>query len=420
MRQGIGCALYEAEAGSLDEVRRCLESWRFACRLAGSGTTAEAVPSPLELLVVELRGGPAGGAAAPLVAAHARAGGATLALCPADDARGFALAAAFGCDDMLAYLFDPIELVRRLQTLASLAGLAVERTQRRQLFAAYNDPQPAPLPATPVPSRLPGVALMGRSEAVQAQLVAALPPASLIYLETPMRLGAALMSGGIDLLLVTQPDLLAATLQAVDDSDAEPPILLAAHAGPPWALELPPQVDLLSLPASMPVARARLALALRTAGLRRWLLSPPLGAAAGLLVDSLTGLYNQGAFLDYLRLGGADRAVIGLEHGRLDWINEQSGYAVGNRTLAALGSGVRRQMRVQNFAAHLGGGRFAVAVATQDAGRLERLCRQLQTGVAGQEPWQILTRAEVLPARGMPAQRLSRLFANARRLRAVA
>ncbi len=415
MRQGVGCALYEAEAGSLDEVRRCLEGWRFACRLLGGGAT-ETPLAPGELLVIELRGGPAD-AAAPLVAAHARAGGATLALCPADDARGLARAAAFGCDDLLAWPFDPIELVRRLQILASLVALTAERTARDRLFAPYHDGLD---PARAVRGRVPGVALLGRSDAAQAQLTAALPPASLAYLEGPRHLDMALRSGGIDLLLVTQPDLLAAALEAVEASDQEPPFLLAAHAGPPWALELPPQIDLLSLPAPMPVARARLALALRSAAQRRWLRSPPLGAAAPLLLDALTDLYNQGAFLDYLRAAGPDCALIGIEHEHLEAINEQSGYAAGNRTLAQLGRALQRQIRAHDLAAHLGGGRFAVAVPIQDAGRLDRLCRRLQAVVAGPERWPLLVRAEALPARGTPAQRLSRLFADVRRLRAVA
>ncbi len=262
--------------------------------------------------------------------------------------------------------------------------------------------------------------MLGRSGPSQAQLAAALPPARLTYLETPLRLRSALQAGGIDLLLVTQPDLLAAALQAVDEADEEPPFLLAAHAGPPSALELPPQVDLLSLPAPMPVTRARLALALRTAALRRWLRAPPLGVATNLLIDSLTGLYNQGAFLDYL---GACRGRSRADRPRArpsGRINEQSGYAAGNRALAMLGRSLRRQLRTHDFAAHLGGGRFAVAVAAPDSGKLERLCRRLQAGVAGVEHWPMLARAEALPVRGMPAQRLSRLFADVRRLRAVA
>ena len=74
--------------------------------------------NPEEILLLEsqrLRRGPGVGRGS-----KQRAGGATLALCPADEAGALSLAASWGCDDMLAAPLDPIELVRRLQTLASL------------------------------------------------------------------------------------------------------------------------------------------------------------------------------------------------------------------------------------------------------------------------------------------------------------
>ena len=109
--------------------------------------------------------------------------------------------------------------------------------------------------------------LLGKADDRQVQVAAALPPASVTYLERPRQLPAlGLERGAIDLVLVTQPGLLiVAALDGDRDGGGEPPMLVAAHAGPPWALELPPQVDLLRLPAPMPLARVRLALALRIA-----------------------------------------------------------------------------------------------------------------------------------------------------------
>ena len=176
-------------------------------------------------------------------------------------------------------------------------------------------------------------------------------------------------------------------------------MLVAAHAGPPWALELPPQVDLLSLPAPMPLARVRLALALRIAALRRWLREPPLGAARGLLIDSLTGLYNQGAFLDYLRTAGEDRALIGLEHDRLDWINQQSGYAAGNRVLAQLGPSPCAGASGRTISRHISAAAASRSRSRVPAGRkLERLRHRLQATVAEDEPWLMLAAAEALPS----------------------
>jgi GGDEF domain-containing protein len=409
MRQGIGCVLREAEAGSLDEVRRCLEGWRFACRSVGVAEAAATAAGEIE--VVELTGtlAPAPGAGRP-----------RLALCGPGDAKALSLAASLGFDDALMAPLDPVELVRRLQALATLAALAAERRRRAELFTPYRGvAQPAVMSATASPDR-PGVIVLGKADDSQLQAVAALPPAKLTYLENPRALSGLLRGGAVDLVLVTQPALLVAALAAVEDADEEPPALLAAHAGPPGALELPPQVDLLPLPAPMALARLRLALALRSAELRRWLRKPPLGDAAGLLVDALTGLFNQGAFLDYLRVAGADKALLGLEPDRLDELNRVAGYAAGNRALARLGLGLARSVRAEDLAAHLGGGRFAVAVTVASRDQLERLRRRLEGTIAAGEPWQLLTAAESLPARGAPAQRLARLFADLRRLQPAA
>jgi GGDEF domain-containing protein len=250
--------------------------------------------------------------------------------------------------------------------------------------------------------------------------VAALPPARLTYLESPGGLPSLLRAGAVDLVLVTQPMLIGAALEAIEWADGQAPVLLAAHAGPPTALELPPQVDLLPLPAPLALARMRLALALRIGELRRWLRSPPLGDAGALLLDGLTGLYNQGAFLDYLRVMGEQRALIGLEPDRLDQLNQTAGYATGNRALASMGRALAAYVRAEDFAAHLGGGRFVVAVAAAGRQQLERLCCRLTTTIAAGAPWRVLASAEGLPARGTPAQRLARLFGDLRRLRPAA
>jgi GGDEF domain-containing protein len=418
MRQGIGCLLCEANPGSLVDVRHTLEGWRLSCRSIPIAGLAEPHAST-DVVVVELAGDQSPTIAA-LVAGRRAGGHPCLALCDPDDARALSLAASSGFDDVLATPLDPVELVRRLQALAGLAELTAERQRRIGLYAAYRSDAAKPSSAPAHMGPRPSVAVLGRADENQVQVTAALPPASLTYLEDGAGLRAALRGGGIDLLLVTEPALLSAAIDTVEAADGTPPVLVAAHAGPPWALELPAQVDLLSLPAPTPLARARLALALRTAALRRWLREPPLGEARGLLVDGLTGLHNQGAFLDYLRLAGEDRALIGIEHDRLDWINQQAGYAAGNRVLAQMGWSLRRRSRAQDFAGHLGGGRFALAVVEHDRSKLERLRGRLQSTVAEDEPWQLLAAAEPLPIRGAPAQRLARLFADLRRLRPAA
>jgi hypothetical protein len=228
MRQGIGCVLCEAAPGNLGEMRRSLEAWRFVCRVTVAGAAAEAAAG--DLLVVEIPGeAPEPVAAA--VAAQRAAGGGTLALCDSADVRAVSRAASLGCDDMLIAPFDPIEVVRRLQTLSSLAALTAERRRRDDLFAPYGADAPATRPAGPRPGRLPAVALLGHSDMGRVQVSAVLPPANLIYLEDATRLPAALRSGGIDLLVVTQPGLLEPALTVVETAPGEPPFLVAAHPG---------------------------------------------------------------------------------------------------------------------------------------------------------------------------------------------
>ncbi len=417
MRQGIGCTLFEATPGSLAEVRRSLEAWRFVCRTVAPETGAD--ENPEEILLLDVSAG-CGAAQASAVAAQRRAGGATLALCPADEAGALSLAASWGCDDMLAAPLDPVELVRRLQTLANLHALVRERQRRAELFATYRDGSEAAPPSERRPAHRPAVILLGRPGPEQVQLAGVMSAALVTYVRDAAELPRVLRGGEVDLLAVTEPALLEEAIAALETTESEAPMVLAGHAGPPWALELPSQVDLLSLPAPMPIVRCRLELALRMATLRRWLRDPPLAASRSLLVDSLTGLYNHGAFLDYLRMSGEEWALIGLEHDRLEWINRQAGYAAGNLVLAALGRSLRRRIRAHDFAAHLGGGRFAVAVMTADRPRLERLRGRLQATIAEDRPWQILAAAEALPVRGTPPQRLSRLFADLRRLRPAA
>lgn len=417
MRQGIGCALCEAVPGSLSEIRRYLEPWRFVCHTVAPAD-ADSRPSA-EILVVDLVTGPTADMAS-VVSSHRNAGGLTLALCPADEPRTLSLAASWGSDDILAAPVDPIELVRRLQSLSNLDHLLWERRRRTELFACYRDGAEPAAPGIDLAPPRATVVLLGRPGAEQVQLAAALAGARVTYLHDAASLSGFLRNGPLDLLAVTEPAMLADAQAAIASADGEAPVMVAAHAGPPWALELPQQVDLLSLPAAMPVVRCRLDIALRIAGLRRWLRDPPLAGSGPMLLDALTGLYNHAAFLDYLRVTGEERAVIGLEHDRLDWVNRQSGYAAGNRVLATLGRSLHRHIRAQDFAAHLGGGRFAVAVAATDRAKLNRLRDRLQATVAEDRPWQILAAAEPMPARGAPPQRLARLFSDLRRLRPAA
>ncbi|MGE3742561.1 MAG: diguanylate cyclase, partial [Geminicoccaceae bacterium] len=313
-----------------------------------------------------------------------------------------------------------VELVRRLQSLAGSAELVQERRLRDELFASYLPQQPRRPEAPELFAEPPRIALLGGAVGHGVTILEALPPARISYLDDAIQLDALAHHEPVRLVIITRPDQISPALDRIEHGMREGPVLVAAHPGPPLALELPPAVEYLPLPAPMAVARARLALALRMAGLRAGLRRPPFGHATGLLLDSLTGLFNQGAFLDYLRCMTPDRALIGLEIERLEELNAAAGYAAGNRALARLGRNLAGCVRATDLAGHLGGGRFAVAVAAANRTQLERLRCRLEITVAEGEAWNVLAAAESLPAHGAPAQRLARLFSDLGRLRRAA
>jgi GGDEF domain-containing protein len=301
-----------------------------------------------------------------------------------------------------------------------LAELVQERRLRDELFASYLPQKPRPAGTAELFPEPPRVTLLGGAAAHGVTVLEALPPARISYLDDAAQLDALAHHEAVRLVVVTRPDQIAPALEWIEARTGETPVLVAAHVGPPLALELPPAVEYLPLPAPMPVARARLALALRMAGLRAGLRRPPFGHATGLLLDSLTGLFNQGAFLDYLRCASPDRALLGLEIERLEELNASAGYAAGNRALARLGRNLASSVRATDLAGHLGGGRFAVAVAVANRAQLERLRCRLEVTVAQGESWNVVAGAESLPAHGAPAQRLARLFGDLGRLRRAA
>ena len=136
MRQGIGCALFEASPGSLAEVRRSLEAWRFVCRTVAPETGADELdwrdPAP--------RVSAGCGAARRRPWRHSGAPAAPRSPCvpPTRPApcRSQPRGAATTCSP---HPLDPVELVRRLQTLANLHALVRERQRRAELFATYRD-----------------------------------------------------------------------------------------------------------------------------------------------------------------------------------------------------------------------------------------------------------------------------------------
>ena len=171
MRQGIGCVLCEAEPGSLAEVRRCLE----AGGSSAAASTLEAGRGGAPLATIcwssSLRGEPLRGRSLRPWRRSGRPAAPTLALCAPDDARPCRSPPRCGFDDMLAMPFDPVELVRRLQTLADLSRADRGAPRRSRLFAAYRDGSASGAGPPPDASTAgPAVVLLGRPTTDQVQM----------------------------------------------------------------------------------------------------------------------------------------------------------------------------------------------------------------------------------------------------------
>ena len=407
MRQGIGCVLREAEPGSLDEVRRCLEGWRFACR---SATPSRRRPRPRptgdELLVVELRG--AAGRRCRR-RRSARPAAPSLALCPQDDAKALSLAARSASTTSWPCRSTRSSWSAACRLSPTFAELRAERRRRAELFAPYRDDAPSAPAAPPTRPTGPRVVLLGKADDHQVQVVAALPPASLTYLESPTSAArAAAAAARSTSLLVTQPGLHRRGVggrrdgerRAADAARGPCRAALRRWSCRPRSICCPcrRRWRWLGCGWPWPCASRRCAAGCATPPLRR--------RARRCCIDALTGLYNQGAFLDYLRATGEDRALIGLEPDRLDQLNRSRGYAAGNRALARLGQSLRRQCgrRISRpiSAAAASRWRSARPAASSSNGCA---CR-LEATVAEGEPGTCWRPRKACPARGAPAQRL--------------
>jgi GGDEF domain-containing protein len=425
MRQVSSCLLVEAHPGSLSELQRRLEKWRVDC---GHPPAAEglATPAGAEILVVEIAGNlPA--ATASRIRGWRMAGRPVLAICPPADPKLVSLAASFAVDEILIPPLDEDELAQRLDLLSTLGRLQAERARRAALLAAFLVGGQPRAPSRGQPERRPVVCVLGDAGGVQVRVAEALSDATLCYVERPSQLESYLDGGSPDVLVITRPDAIGKALETVNrlGEPASSPQLVAVHRGELTASQVPPQIDLLALTVPPEVLRARLMLALRLASLRRWLRNPPRGDAANLVLDSLSQLYNRGVLLGYLagHAGGAAAALLAIRVENLASINARHRYAAGNLALAEVGRHLARLTRAEDLPAHLGGGRFAVAVTTPAQAQLERIRLRLDLGLGRQASLAdavIATGVEPLPVRGDPVERVTRLFRELGRTRRAA
>ncbi len=420
MRQAFPVELVEARPGSLASLADWLAAGGYQPHRRRVGELASTLPDAC-IRLVEVTAGQTAGRLAALTRRAAGEQVAVAALVPEDDEISLSKALAVGPDDLLTYPFDADELVTRLDALQQLGRARAVLAERRRTLARFaptlvpavsptaprDAPPPVSIAAEPTAARArsrtaaasrPRVLVIGPASQHKVKVAEALARALINYADNLEKAKGALATSAFDLvvLLATNPvarrELLRwpelsglgtmATLLVLDRGGVEDPLETRQR------LAHLPVSDRLILPQPAELVRARMDFWLTFVELQQRLCTPPPGELFGLCHDSLTGLFNHGFFMEHLRtLDLAPphrRALLVIELVNLARLNEAAGYAAANRYLAALGPALRRQVRAEDLAAYLGGGRFAVLLddvapgaATGIGARLARLLGQV-------------------------------------------
>ena len=320
-------------------------------------------------------------------------------------------ALAIGPDDLLTYPFDEEELRARLDALQQLGrarAVLAERARTFARFAASGDgggrgAGDNPVGRRPSSSGRPRALIIGPASQHKVKVGEALARAAINYADNLEKAKGALETGGFELvvLLGTNPAARRDLLRWPELAGSGFPATLLVLDAASGADQLPvrqrlaqlPVADRLTLPQPAELVRARMDFWLDFVRLQRRLMSPPAEPLHGLCFDVLTGLFNHACFLEHLQqleIGEAQRrALVVLELVNMPRLNDSAGYAAVNRYLASLGPTLRRHVRAEDLAAHLGGGRFAVLLddvapgaATRIGRRLEHLLTQLRPAAA--------------------------------------
>jgi diguanylate cyclase (GGDEF)-like protein len=402
MRHGFPVEIVEARTDSLSSLAEWLAGSGYQPRRRRVGDLGRAAPGSCVRLI-EIT---AGESAARLAALTRRGAGehvAVAAVVPESDHVSLSKALAVGPDDLLTYPFDADELVVRLDALHQLGRTRAVLAERSRTFARFAAPAASP-GALPLRRRTataerPRVLVVGPASQHKVKVGEALGRALINYADNLDKAKGTLATGGFDLVV-----LLGTNLAARRDLLSWPEIVekvMVGHGAPTTLLVLDaagggdqlevrqrlahlPVADRLVLPQPAELVRARMDFWLAFVALQRQLLSPPAGELNGLCHDGLTTLYNHGYFLEHLKAIDLApphrRAMLVVELVNLARLNENAGHAMANRYLAALGPVLRRNVRAEDLAGYLGGGRFAILLddvasgtATQIGRRLEQL-----------------------------------------------
>lgn len=357
---------------------------------------------------------------------HSRA---LVVLARAGDVATISRAVAIGADDAVCLPLDERELLERLDFAATLAQTRAEAAARDEILAAFGTgPAEALRPGLGSVAAGARVLMVGKPGPAQTQLVAALGGALLAYAQDET-LPAALAAGAPFDLLVRSG---ATPWPGLDLDAPQPPVVLVSpreaqsHTAPEAATQ---PLTVIRTPLPVDLVRLRLEAALRLARLRQHLRRPPASEAESLAHDALTTFASQAFLLAYAeRLdatpGRRPRVVVGLAPADFERWGRTYGHPRASRALAAVGREVRRVVRAEDFAAHVGEGRSILIVEADLDGaaalrrRIVAAAGRAAARVLGGEPAFETTAEPLRP--GEPTRRaFERAFLNLRAARAL-
>ncbi|MCB9966686.1 MAG: diguanylate cyclase [Geminicoccaceae bacterium] len=401
MRGGFAVEIVEARPGSLATLAEWLDGNGYGLTRLTPATLAGRAASPApRVRLIEVAADQDATRLALLCRRQPDEGVAVAALTDESEALSLSKALAIGVDDLLTYPFDEEELRIRLDALHQLGRARAALRERALTFARFQPPKAVSAPAAARSRRRPGggdrprVLVIGPASQHKVKIGEALGQAALNFADNLEKAKGPILTRSFDMIVLlgtnaaARRDLLRWTDLATDHPPVTILVLDQSSDGEPLdarrRLAHLPVADRLMLPQPAELVRARMDFWLGFAALQRRLLAPPEDELRGLCHEPLTGLFNHGFFLEHLRTierGAVQRGgLVLVELINLPRLNEAAGHAAVNRYLAALGPMLRRDLRAEDLAAHLGAGRFAVLLddigsgaATLIGRRLERL-----------------------------------------------
>jgi GGDEF domain-containing protein/DNA-binding NarL/FixJ family response regulator len=380
MRSPCRFGIVEAFPGSLAGFPDLLARWGYASRLLSAAELVEP-GAPVDLAMVDAGCQP-GLDTLRWVIGRRRGGPPVAALARRDDPTLFSHALALGCADALAFPLRDDELRLRIAALAALAVAHREQERRAALLATYAEPaaRTSRARAGQEPPRAE-VLVVGPAGEQQVRIANGVGPATLSYADSAAIARRMLAERRFDLLVVTLAE--AGDAPLIEPGSGQLATLTRdcakLLAGPlPGAAGVAAAIaagfdDVVAVPEGPEAIRLRFEFWLNLQRLRRSLREPERHPGARYALDAPSGLFHEGFLLDHLsdRFARAEgplrQPIVVLSLAGLDGLGRACGHGPASRLVARAGEVLRRAIRAEDLAAHLGRGQFVVVLAGEDA-----------------------------------------------------